>query len=172
VRLRGRWIDSATVFLDNRQMDGLPGFFAVTPLRLADSDRLVLVQRGWAPRDLSDRQRLPALPAAAGEVTVVGHVAPPPARLFEFSAPASGPIRQNLELTAFEREIGARLAPLSVVQDEAPEPDDGLQRRWLRPVFDVHKHYGYAVQWFALCALMAGLYVWFQLLRPWLQRRA
>jgi surfeit locus 1 family protein len=34
----------------------------------------------------------------------------------------------------------------------------------------VHKHYGYAVQWFLLCALIAGLYAWFQILRP--RRRA
>ena len=30
----------------------------------------------------------------------------------------------------------------------------------------VHKHYGYAFQWFALSALILGLYVWFQLIRP------
>jgi len=39
-------------------------------------------------------------------------------------------------------------------------------REWPRPAVDVQKHYGYAFQWFALCALMAGLYVWFQLVRP------
>ena len=38
------------------------------------------------------------------------------------------------------------------------------------PAADVHKHYGYAFQWFALCALIVGLYVWFQLIRP--RRRA
>jgi surfeit locus 1 family protein len=30
----------------------------------------------------------------------------------------------------------------------------------------VHKHYGYAFQWFALSALTCGLYAWFQLIRP------
>jgi surfeit locus 1 family protein len=34
----------------------------------------------------------------------------------------------------------------------------------------VHKNLGYAVQWFALAALMTGLYVWFQLVRPRLRR--
>jgi surfeit locus 1 family protein len=36
----------------------------------------------------------------------------------------------------------------------------------------VGKHHGYAFQWFALSALIAGLYVWFQLLRPRLARRS
>jgi surfeit locus 1 family protein len=30
----------------------------------------------------------------------------------------------------------------------------------------VQKHYGYAFQWFALSALIIGLYAWFQLPRP------
>jgi len=172
VRLRGVWLDRYTVFLDNRQMNGHPGFFIVTPLRIAGAPEAVLVQRGWVPRDAADRTHLPPLPSAAGEVTVAGHIAPPPARLYEFSSAASGPIRQNLDLAAYSLETGLRLLPLSVVQDEPGGPDDGLLRQWPRPAVDVHKHYGYAFQWFALCALMAGLYVWFQLLRPRLQRSA
>ncbi|HJV63317.1 MAG TPA: SURF1 family protein [Albitalea sp.] len=172
IRLQGRWIDRATVFLDNRQMNGRPGFFVVTPLRLAGSERVVLVQRGWAPRDQADRTRLPVLPSTTGEVTVAGHVAPPPSRLFEFGSDAAGPIRQNLDLAAYGREIGVPLAPLSVVQDAPADPDDGLLRQWPRPAVDVDKHYGYAFQWFALCALIAGLYVWFQLVRPRFARRA
>ena len=45
VRLEGRWLDSATVYMDNRQMNGRPGFFVVTPLLLG-ADDAVLVQRG------------------------------------------------------------------------------------------------------------------------------
>ena len=39
-----------------------------------------------------------------------------------------------------------------------------------RPAAGVDKHHGYAFQWFALCALTAGLYVWFQIIQP--RRRA
>ena len=170
VRLQGSWIHSATVFLDNRQMNGRPGFFVMTPLRL-QGPRAVLVQRGWVPRDAADRARLPALPAVPGEVTVAGRIAPPPARLYEFDAAASGPIRQNLDLAAHARETGLQLLPVTVVQDEPEAGSDGLSREWPRVTVDVHKHHGYAFQWFALCALMAGLYVWFQLLRPRFSRQ-
>ncbi len=165
--LHGRWLAEATVYLDNRQMDGRPGFYALTPLRLADGSA-VLVQRGWLPRDVVERTRIAAPPAPAGDVTVRGRVAAGPSRLYDFAGNASGPIRQNLELDAFARETGLPLRPFMVVQEDAGggAGDDGLQRHWPQPAADVHKHYGYAFQWFAMSALIGGLYVWFQLIRP------
>jgi surfeit locus 1 family protein len=163
--LQGEWIPGSTVFLENRQMGGRPGFFVVTALRPQGSDVAVVVQRGWAPRDLLDREKVPEVPTPAGPVSLEGRVAPPPARLVELGEAAAGRIRQNLDLDGYSTEIGVRLKPLSVVQTGSTIPD-GLRRDWPAPAIDVHKHYGYAVQWFALCALITGLYVWFQVLRP------
>ena len=168
--LHGRWLAAHTVFLDNRQMDGRVGFYVVTPLVLGPADA-VLVQRGWVPRDAADRTRLPAPATPQGEVEVDGRVAPPPSRLYEFGGEAeTGPIRQNLEPSAFAREIGVALRPLSVQQldapGRAPAAADGLRRDWSLPTLDIGRHHGYAFQWFALCALIAGLYAWFQILRP------
>ncbi len=170
IRLRGRWLGDATVFLENRPMDGRVGFYVVTPLVLAPGDA-VLVQRGWAPRDLRDRRLLPPVPTPEGEVELRGRIAPPPGRLYEFDADEAGPIRQNLDLERHAREIGVALRPLSVLQeDDASTAADGLLRRWPAPGVDVAKHQGYAFQWFALSALITGLYVWFQLVRPRLRR--
>ncbi|HWH82920.1 MAG TPA: SURF1 family protein [Burkholderiaceae bacterium] len=171
--LRGRWVAERSVFLENRQMGGRVGFYVVTPLQLDGSAQAVLVQRGWVPRDGRDRTRLPAVPTPAGAIELDGRIAPPPARLYEFAPSASGVIRQNLDLGEFAAETGLALLPLSVQQGAASGPaDDGLLREWPRPAVDVQKHYGYAFQWFALCALMAGLYVWFQLVRPRRRRDA
>ncbi len=177
-RVLGEWVQGATVFLDNRQMNGRPGFFVVTPLRLdpssAGANDAVLVQRGWVPRDLMDRQRVPEVPTPPGPVELVGRIAPPPARLYDFAAAsaASGPIRQNLDLAQFAGETRLALRPFSLQQTEPPATQDGLLRQWPPPAVDIHKHYGYATQWFALSALVVSLYVWFQLVRPWLRRRA
>lgn len=168
--LQGRWSPQSTVFLDNRQMGGRPGFFVVTALILQDGTA-VAVQRGWLHRDVADRTqvRAPALPA--GEVTVGGRIAPPPSRLHEFDAAAEGAIRQNLDLASWGRETGLDLRPMSLLQ-AASGDKDGLARDWPAPATDVHKHYGYAFQWFSLSALTLTLYVWFQFLRPlWRARR-
>ena len=169
VVLQGSWLAPATVYLDNRPMDGRAGFYALTPLLLPDGSA-VLVQRGWLPRDVVDRSRIVAAPPPAGTVEVRGRIAPEPSRLFDFAGAASGPIRQNLELDAFAHETGLPLRPFMVVQEDGAT--DGLLRHWPQPAADVHKHYGYAFQWFAMSALIGGLYVWFQLIRPARRRLA
>ena len=66
-----------------------------------------------------------------------------------------------------EAPTGASTEPEpSLTAATAPLADDGLLRQWPAVAVDVSKHHGYAFQWFALSALTAGLFVWFQLLRP------
>lgn len=164
VALTGHWLHERTVYLDNRPMDGRVGFIVVTPLRLADQG-LVLVQRGWVPRSFADRQALPALPQASDELRVQGRLIAAPSRAYELgAAQGTSSIRQNLDPAAYAHEIGAPLLPITVLQTDADS--DGLLRHWPAPDFGVSKHYGYAFQWFALCALISGLYVWFQFVRP------
>ena len=178
LQLRGRWLTEHTLYLDNRQMNARQGFFVLTPLLLGNGDA-VLVQRGWMPRDFIDRSRLKPLPPQPGDLLVSGRLSPPPSRLLALSDAEQGPIRQNIDLTAYAREIGVTLRPWSLQQTApaqalaeagAPPPpaaaDDGLLRQWPQVALDVAKHQGYAFQWFALSALVLGLTVWFQFLRP------
>ncbi len=166
--LQGVWQPGHTVYLDNRSMGGRTGFWVMTPLALEGSQRMILVQRGWIPRDFTDRTRLPKVLTPAGVVTVEGRIAPPPAKLYEFKGADLGAIRQNLDISAFRHETGLALLDVSLVALGAP--GDGLLREWAAPNLGVEKHYGYAFQWFGLSALVLGLYAWFQLILP-LRRR-
>ena len=167
VLLRGQWLPEATVFLDNRQMQGKPGFWVLTPLRLPGNQGVVLVQRGWVPRNFLERTQLPAIVTPAGDVQLEGRVAGSPARLYEFAPSGKGEgasrIRQNLNLAAYGAELGLSLLPLIVIQTDAAS--DGLRRDWAPIDTGVDKHYGYAFQWFGLCGLVVVLYVWFQFVR-------
>ncbi|MBV8618588.1 MAG: SURF1 family protein [Curvibacter sp.] len=169
VHLQGHWLGDDTVYLDNRQMNGRPGFFVLTPLVLETEGghATVLVQRGWVPRDFEDRRRLPPVATPEGEVSMTARVATEPAHLLELGAAAPEPgfsrIRQNLDLALYRQQTGLDLLPGSVVQvDPASE---GLLRDWFEPGADTAKHYGYAFQWFGLSGLIAFLYVWFQIVR-------
>lgn len=168
VALRGQWVAERTVYLDNRQMQGRPGFYVLTPLRLAGRDEVVLVQRGWIPRDFQDRTRLAPVASSTGEVTVTGRIALAPARLYAFEGADTGPIRQNLLLESFRAETGLPLVDGSVVQ--VGPPSEGLLRDWPVAASGADKNFGYAFQWWALSALIIILYVWFQFIAP--RRRA
>jgi surfeit locus 1 family protein len=169
--LRGTWLPAATVFLENRQMGGVPGFYVVTPLRLEGRSEAVAVERGWVPRDFRDRSALPPVTTPSGPVILEGRIAPAPARLYAFGPEASGPIRQNLDLGAYAGEAGTPLLPLSLLQTGPAAAGEILKRDWPAPALDVQKHYGYAGQWFIFAALTVGLYAWFQLIRPRFRRR-
>jgi surfeit locus 1 family protein len=169
VVLRGTWLGGHTVFLDNRQMNGKPGFFVVTPLQLERSGWVVLVQRGWSARSFTDRTAVPDLPTPTGVVELQGRIVPPPSKLYEFEASQAGLIRQNLDLQQFSREIGRPLAAVSVLQ--TGPPGDGLLRDWPRVNLGVDKHYGYAFQWFALGGLITLLYGWFQVVKRFVAAR-
>ncbi|MDP3136208.1 MAG: SURF1 family protein [Burkholderiaceae bacterium] len=162
--LQGRWLSQHTVFLDNRQMRGLPGFFVLTPFQLEGSGAVLLVQRGWAQRNFVDRASLPAVATPAGLVVLQGRIAPPPSKLYEFEGARGGAIRQNLDLAEFQVETGLALLPVSLLQTVGPA-DEGLLRDWPEPNLGTEKHYGYAFQWFGLSALIVILYVWFQIVR-------
>lgn len=167
--LKGVWRADQTVFLDNRQMNGKTGLLAVTPLVLDGTGQVILVQRGWALRNFADRSALPTIQTPTGPVTVRGRIAPPPSKLYEFKGLDAGPIRQNIDVSAFSRETALALMPISMVQ--TGPANEGLLRDWAAPNVGIDKHYGYAFQWFGLCALVVGLYAWFQIIHPWRARR-
>ncbi len=167
VTLRGQWLAPHTVYLDNRQMQGRPGFYVVTPLRLAPASAggaVVLVERGWVPRNFVDRTQVPAVHTPAGEVVVQGRIAPAPAKLYEFGGNEAGAIRQNLDVAAFRLETGLPLIDGSVQQ--TGQPSEGLLRDWPIPAAAADKNFGYAFQWWALGGLIFILYVWFQFIGP------
>ena len=164
VTLRGHWLAERSVYLDNRPLQRQTGFYVLTPLQLAGSDTVVLVQRGWAPRHRSARETLPPVQTPAGEVQVSGRIAEHPPRVYQLGEEGRGVIRQNLDLEAFRAETGLPLADVMVWQTGTAS--EGLRRDWPEATRGVDKHYGYAFQWFGLCALIGLLFLWFQVVQP------
>jgi len=197
VRLRGLWLTPQTVYLDNRQMHGVPGFYVLTPFALEGTEQTVMVQRGWVQRNFVDRTKLGAVETPAGIVEVTGLIEPPPSHLLELgtsvpapAAPAGAPataatpeaaapapavegyspIRQNLDLEAFRAETKMPLRT-DVSLQQTGTASEGLQRDWPAPALGLERHYGYAFQWFGLSALVVILYVWFQFITPFRRAR-
>jgi surfeit locus 1 family protein len=170
VSLQGVWRPEHTVFLQNRSQNGAPGFWVLTPLQLSPT-AMVLVQRGWAPRDRVSPEVLPPIETPPGQVNLQGRWIAPPSRMVELtsaaessamgSAPRSSVIRQNLDVNAWAAEM--KLPILATVL-QTGTASEGLARDWAPALSGADKNRGYAFQWFALSGLVAVLFVWFQII--------
>jgi surfeit locus 1 family protein len=159
VHLRGRFATGYQVLLDNRIHAGKAGYHVVTPLRL-DAGRAVLVNRGWY-QVAADRS-VPKVPTPAGSVEVEGILVHAQGRYLELSGEAdAGPLWQNLDLARYRAWYGSELPDWLVLQTSAAT--DGLLRDWPKPDLGIARNRSYAVQWFAMCAVIVGLWVYFVL---------
>ena len=154
LRVEGEFLSQWPVYLDNRPYRGAAGLYVLMPFRIAGSKMHVLIARGWIPRDLSDRKKLPAIETPAGMITVEGMARRNPGKLLQLGqqdAVRPGAILQNLEVAAFAQASGLQMQPFLLEQSSALP--DGLTRDWPLPSTGIDKHRGYAFQWFALTAM-------------------
>ena len=95
VELNGAFVPEATVYIDNRLVDGVAGYQVVTPVAVADGMPWILVNRGWAPRNMADRTRLPAAPIGGGPLRVEGVAVEHLPRMLELGE-RGGPLARHL----------------------------------------------------------------------------
>lgn len=157
------------ILVDNQVHAGVVGYAVVTPLNLPDG-RVVLVDRGFVAGGAS-RRVLPAVPPAAGTVTVSGRVGIPPAGYFELGhAAPEGPVWQHLDPRRFTDVTGLPVLPV-VVEATAPTGgDDALARDRGVPDVGIERHWIYMLQWYSFAALAVLLWLWFWL-KPRVVRR-
>ena len=167
VQLQGEWLNDQTVFLDNRAHHGRVGFWVMTPLRV-QAGQVVWVQRGWVERDSLDPRKLPQLAPPVHGSPVHGRIAPPLSQIFELGSAQQGtnpsPIRANLDPAQMQSLVQDNV--LALVVQTGPE-GDGLRRDWFQVGVSADKNRAYAFQWFALSALLAFLYLWFQWIKDY-----
>ncbi len=159
VLMRGSFAHEKTVWLDNRMLDGVAGFYIVTPFILDRGPGAVIVNRGWAARDPAERTRLPAVGYPQGNIEIEGLALRELPRLLELGERAVDlnlpAIWHNFDIDAMRPLVAAPLANFVVQQTSSI--DDGLLRRWVRPAFGVEKHRGYAFQWYSLAVLIGAM---------------
>jgi surfeit locus 1 family protein len=154
IAARGIFLPQLSVLLDNKLRQGRPGYEVITPLRLADSDMHVLVNRGWVAAPPT-RDVLPQVRTPQGEVRLEGIALERLPQALQMKNSSQGKVRQNLDVKAYGEETGLRLRPIVIEQHSAI--DDGLIREWPRPDAGIERHESYALQWYSLAALAVVL---------------
>jgi len=158
LRLIGRYEPKRQFLLDNQVNQGRVGYWVITPFVTRDGTRW-LVNRGWVPA-AATRATLPDVGAPAGEQRIVVVTWPdmglPP--LFGADTwPEGWPKRiQRLDVGRMAGVVeGARAIQLRL---EAGQPGVLVPAPLELPITPA-VHTGYAVQWFALAAVLVGGYL-------------
>jgi surfeit locus 1 family protein len=168
VVVRGEFDFAHEVALRGQSWNGTLGARLLTPLRLAGSDRAVLVDRGWIPYEEAENGQWPQY-AQPGEVVVRGQIRTsrrdtglgfrtdptplPGERLTAWNQP-------NVE--AIGAQTPYPLLPVYIQQAPDPDPDTVLPYAGL-PLLDLSEgsHLGYAGQWFMFAIVFAVGYLVF-----------
>jgi surfeit locus 1 family protein len=162
VRVSGRYDPAHQILLDNMPSHtGRPGYRVLTPMHT--SAGWLLVDRGWLPLG-GTRAELPNIAVSDAERNITGTLdALPRAGLQLETAPVAAStawprVLSFPQLGALEQQLGQTLIP-GVLLLDASQPD-GYERIWEAHLgFKPERHIGYAVQWFALAAAAAVIFI-------------
>ena len=163
VEISGRFYASKQVLLDNQLVEHRNGVHLWTPLRLADGS-LVLVNRGWIPAS-PDRQQTPDWETPSQAVTLTGYwVRLPRAGVKVANTNCEAPKWPARMVYPSHDELACLYdAPLAdgIVQ-LSPDAAHGFVRDWAVAGLPPSRHFGYALQWFALtvCLWILCLFAW------------
>lgn len=153
---RGEWLASGQIFLDNKFDNEAVGFHVITPLKIAGTDRYVLVNRGWVARD-TGYPAPPAISVPAGLVEVKGLLVLPSTRFLELAqATVQGNVWQNLTIERYRAASKLDVLPLVLL---AKITDTPLKPVAERPDARAEKHIEYMLTWYSLAATVAVLWV-------------
>jgi surfeit locus 1 family protein len=158
VRASGEYDAGHQIFLDNKVHAAQAGFHVVAPLRLAGSNRVVLVDRGWVAQG-ARRADLPVVPPPAGALTVTGRVNLPPHYLELKTERPIGPLWENLDLGRIAAATGLDLLPVIVEQTDPVAPPDALVRDWPPPDLGAAQNFSYMLQWYSFAGLAVVLWL-------------
>lgn len=157
IQARGRYLPEHTIFLDNKTHKGHAGYHVITPLQIANSKVLLVVNRGWIPTG-NDRSILPEIETTVDEIVINGVATSPEIKTFQIGEPAfSGPVWSSFDLERYQQITGFVIQPLMILQNDASP--DGLIRDWIKPDSGASKNTSYAVQWFSLAFMTTIIFL-------------
>jgi surfeit locus 1 family protein len=152
----GSWVKSSQIYIDNKFDQSSVGYHVITPLKLADSERYVLVNRGWIARG-NNYPQPPTLDAPAGQVNVVGTIVLPTDKFLELrTSTAEGEVWQNLTIERFRATSTLDVLPVVLL---AANADPGLRVVGQQPDAGVAKHVEYMLTWYSLAATVVVLWL-------------
>jgi len=159
IEVDGNFVSEQQFLLDNIILNSRYGYYVLTPFDPGGGKPLLIVNRGWIERSASD----PAIEVGEALMTVRGRVGSLPKagtrKGYAIVSRESWPkVAVWPTLADLQSALGGELQPFVLLMD--PADDNGFLRHWVPEEMGPGKHFGYALQWCAMAAALAGILIW------------
>ena len=168
VTANGHFLEGFQILLDNQVENTKVGYYVYTPFSLAESETMVLVNRGWLAAE-PDRKTIPKLIMSEGSVNIKAVVKeiPKTGLLLKELPPelmSDNVYRvQRIDLDELADLTNTKLLPYVVRLSS--DSEHGYHRQWRLPGSGEGTHKGYAFQWFAFATALLIIYLFLNIKR-------
>lgn len=148
-----------TLLWDNQYYQHQSGYHVINALQLAN-DKVVLVDRGWVAA--GDRSQLPGIDIPTGLIQLSGTSDYPQTNHWLLGAAIdrkSGDmvVIESLDMQVIRQILHKSVYPFIIRLKQ--NADHGYVRHWVITTMSPARHYGYALQWFAMACAVLVIYI-------------
>jgi len=162
VYVKGKWDSSKQILVDNVINRGVVGYKVLTPLRIIETNQLILVDRGWIKQN-KFRDILPNIELVEGDEVISGILEYPELGLVlseDLISKEWPKVSQTKSLEVISKEYDEFIYPMILLAD--PILKNSLEYIKITPTnMTPTKHYGYSAQWFLMFLVLCLMYLWY-----------
>ena len=162
VYVKGKWDSSKQILVDNVINRGIVGYKVLTPLRIIETNQLILVDRGWIKQN-KFRDTLPNIELVDGDGVISGILEYPELGLVlseDLISKEWPKVSQTKNLEVISKEYDEFIYPMILLAD--PILKNSLEYIKITPTnMTPTKHYGYSAQWFLMFLVLCLMYLWY-----------
>ena len=163
VSMSGEFLNDKNIILDNQIVEEKAGFLIYTPFKILDSNKIILVNRGWYSLSNS-RKDIPNIPPIKEIQTIEGEISQMPSSGISLGKVITEKLDESsFRLQKMDYEVLSSLISKDLMRyavklkkpifDKTYVLDSGM------PVPDSDKNYGYAFQWFAMAFTLFIIFI-------------
>ena len=162
VYVEGNWDNSEQILIDNSVNRGVAGYKVLTPFRINETNKIILIDRGWIKQN-KYRNELPNIEITTLNETVSGILELPELGLVlsdDLVSKEWPKISQSKNLEVLSKEYDESIYPFILLAD--PILKNSLEYIKIVPTnMTPIKHYGYSAQWFLMFIVLCFMYIWY-----------
>lgn len=163
VTLSGEFLNDKNIVLDNQIREGKSGFLIYTPFKILDSNKIILINRGWHPLTNS-RKDIPDIPPIKEVQIIEGEVRQMPSSGISLGKVITEKLDESsFRLQRMDYEVLSSLISKDLMGYEVKLRKPIFDKTYIVdsgiPVPDSDKNYGYAFQWFAMAFTLFIIFI-------------